>query len=195
MIDLGYPEGATPLDPDEAQGLLLTHVTKRQELDVFEQEGIVQAESKLFARKPKNLLDDRFVFTLHKVMFGSVWKWAGTPRTTMKSIGIEAWRIPAAVRELCRDVETWIEHGSFPPDEIAARLHHRLVAIHCFPNCNGRHARTMADLLLVHLLKQPRFTWGSQSLAKAGECRSRYIAALQAADRGDYGPLLEFVRS
>jgi len=27
MIDFGYPEGATPIEPDEAEGLLLTHIT------------------------------------------------------------------------------------------------------------------------------------------------------------------------
>lgn len=30
---------------------------------------------------------------------------------------------------------------------------------------------------------------------QAGDCRQRYITALQAADRHEYGPLLEFVRS
>lgn len=83
----------------------------------------------------------------------------------------------------------------FPPDEITARLHHRLVSIHLFANGNGRHARLMADLLLVHVLGRPRFTWGSENLVQAGDCRQRYITALQAADRHKYGPLLEFVRS
>lgn len=53
----------------------------------------------------------------------------------------------------------------------------------------------MADLLLVPLLKQPRFSWGNKNLLQAGECRERYIAALQTADQRDYSPLLEFVRS
>ena len=93
-----------------------------------------------------------------------------------------------------------IEHGSFPTDEIAVRFHHRLVAIHPFPNGNGRHARMMADLL-VERLGKPRFTWGSQSLpASAGlvganDTRKNYIAALQAADARDIAPLLAFARS
>ena len=33
-------------------------------------------------------------------------------------------------------------------DEIAVRLHHRLVAVHPFANGNGRHARTVADVLI-----------------------------------------------
>ena len=74
------------------------------------------------------------------------------------------------------------------------RFHHRLVAIHPFPNGNGRHARLMADLL-VERLGQPRFTWGRRSLVDAGETRQNYIAALQAADRRDIAPLLAFARS
>lgn len=43
-MNFDYPEGATPLDPDEAQGLLLTHITTRSELDRWEQENITEAE-------------------------------------------------------------------------------------------------------------------------------------------------------
>ena len=74
------------------------------------------------------------------------------------------------------------------------RLHHRLVAIHCFANGNGRHARLVADVL-VQQLGRPRFSWGASTLADVGNARSRYIGALQAADRGDYAPLLGFARS
>ncbi len=96
---------------------------------------------------------------------------------------------------MCDDVAVWIETGCYPPDEIAARFHHRLVAIHPFPNGNGRHARTMTDLLLVHKLGRPRFTWGSGALINSGDSRRRYIDALRAADRQDYGPLMFFVRT
>lgn len=39
------PEGATPLDHDEADGLLLTHITTRAELDRWEQENIAETEA------------------------------------------------------------------------------------------------------------------------------------------------------
>ncbi len=59
-----------------------------------------------------------------------------------------------------------------PPDEIAVRFHHRLVQIHPFPNGNGRHARLVADLLVMRLGGE-RFSWGSANLhAVAGEERS-----------------------
>lgn len=106
-----------------------------------------------------------------------------------------AWQIDPELHNLCADCTAWIEHNAYPADEIAVRFHHRLTAIHPFPNGNGRHARLITDILLVHLLGQSRFSWGSGNLVDAGECRKQYIEALRAADRHDYEPLLKFVRS
>ena len=120
-------------------------------------------------------------------------KWAGTYRLTGRNIGIEAYRIPEELVAMLGDVRYWGEHKTFPPDEIAIRLHHRLVAIHPFPNGNGRHARLIADLLIERLGSQP-FSWGGGKLADAGELRAKYIAALQAADNHNVEPLLAFAR-
>ena len=190
-----YPPGATPIDVDEAADLLLPHITNQAELDRWEQDNIAEAETWGFRRMPKELLSVDFVCRLHKRMFGNVWQWAGKFRMSGKNIGVESWSIGASLKNLLEDATVWIQNNAFPPDEIAARFHHRLVSIHPFANGNGRHARLMADLLLVHLLKQPRFTWGSEILGQEGDCRKRYINALQAADRRDYHLLLEFVRS
>ncbi len=76
---------------------------------------------------------------------------------------------------------------------VGCRASH-LVAIHPFPNGNGRHARLVADLI-VERLGKPRFTWGRHNLVDASETRQQYIAALQAADRRDISPLLAFARS
>jgi Fic-DOC domain mobile mystery protein B len=189
------PEGATPLDPNEIDGLLLSHITTRAELDRWEQENIAEAEVWSFRRKHRDILTDGFARRLHKRMFGNVWRWAGTYRKTGKNIGIDALQIAIELRILCDNCTAWIEHVVYPPDEIAVRFHHRLTAIHPFANGNGRHARLMTDILLVHHLQRPRFPWGGGNLISAGECRQRYIAALRAADKHDYGPLLVFVRS
>lgn len=194
-MNFDYPAGATPLDADEAQGLLLSHITSRGELDRWEQENISEAEAWAFRRKPKDILTIGFLKRMHKRMFGNVWRWAGEIRTSGKNIGVDLWQIDTGLQNLCADCAIWIEYGTYPPDEIAARFHHRLTAIHPFPNGNGRHARLITDILLVHLLGQPRFTWGSGNLVSAGDCRQQYIDALRAADRLDYSPLLAFVRS
>ena len=127
-------------------------------------------------------------------MFGDVWSWAGEFRRTERNIGIEPVLIPVELRTLLVDVRYWIEYGTYPTDEIAIRFHHRLVAIHPFPNGNGRTARLMADLLVVELGDEP-FTWGRASLTDVGQTRSKYIEALRAADRLDIAPLLGFARS
>jgi Fic-DOC domain mobile mystery protein B len=147
------------------------------------------------ARKQKDILSDGFMRRLHKRMFGTTWRWAGQFRTSDKNIGGTWWKIPTDLKNICDDVTIWIESGSYPPDEIAARFHHRLVAIHSFPNGNGRHARTITDLLLVQRLGRPRFTWGSGNPVDSGGCRRKYIDALRSADRYDYQPMMDFVRT
>ena len=107
---------------------------------------------------------------------------------------IPIYEIPTALRQLLADTNAWIEYKAYPPDEIAVRFHHRLVQIHPFPNGNGRHARLMADLLIMRLGME-RFSWGRENLRDAGTVRRRYIAALQTADNHDIGPLLAFARS
>jgi len=70
------------------------------------------------------------------------------------------------------------------------------VWIHAFPNGNGRHARLMADLLVIRL-GRARLSWGDgeTSGAPISTVRDRYLAALRAADRGDFGDLIAFARS
>ena len=127
-------------------------------------------------------------------MFGEVWSWAGTYRRTARNIGVEAYRIQIEMAAMFDDVRYWLEKDTYPPDETAVRLHHRLVFIHPFPNGNGRHARLMADLLSERLGGKP-FSWGGGALVSVGELRSRYIAALRVADGHDIKPLLAFARS
>ncbi|OGA00636.1 MAG: cell filamentation protein Fic [Betaproteobacteria bacterium RIFCSPLOWO2_02_67_12] len=164
------------------------------QLNEWEQENIIAGETWAFARRRRNILTQEFVDELHRRMFGRTWRWAGQHRTTEKNIGIDPARIAVALKNLCEDVAVQIGKRAYPLEEIAARFHHRLVSIHPYPNGNGRHARTMTDLLLVGN-GAPRFSWGAGDLIHEGEVRSRYIAALQAADQRDYGPLLRFARS
>lgn len=186
-------DAATPLTPDERAQLIPTYITTRAQLNEAEQIGITEADRWAFRRK-RDVLDEAFLLGLHKRMLGGVWQWAGTFRNTERNIGIEAYRIGVELRTLIGDVKYWIEHNTYASDEIAVRFHHRLVAIHPFPNGNGRHARLAADILIVSLGGE-RFTWGSANLVEAAATRARYIAALKAADDHDIGPLLAFARS
>ena len=195
MIDFEYPKGATPLDPDEAEGLRLTHVTTQAELNRWEQENIIEALAWIEKTKPINILNEQFIKRLHKRMFGNVWRWAGKFRRSDKNIGLSWEQIPAAIKNLCDDVPAWMSSKIETSDEMAVRFHHRLVWIHPFPNGNGRHARLMADIFIENILNGSPFSWGNQDLSGPGKPRSRYISALQEADKGDYTPLLKFARS
>ena len=194
-ISLDYPTGATPLDPDEADGLIPSHITTQGQLNEWELVNIVDGERWAFSRKQKSLLGIEFVRRLHKRMFGDTWRWAGTFRSSEKNIGIDPARIQPALLDLFKDVGAQLEHQSYSLDEIAARFSHRLVSIHPFANGNGRLSRTMADLLLVQQ-EGDRFSWGARrNLVAVGDTRQAYLDALRAADARDYAPLLAFVRS
>lgn len=188
-----HDDAATPLTPAERDGLIPAYITLRHELNEAEQEGVLATDRWIFERR-RQVLNERFLLSLHKRMFGQVWRWAGRFRTTERNIGIPAYRIGVDLAQLLDDVRYWIDHQTFSPDEIAARFHHRLVEIHCFPNGNGRHARLATDALLASL-DRPRFSWGQQNLVSATETRRAYVAALRAADGHDLTPLLAFVRS
>ncbi|TCQ02674.1 Fic-DOC domain mobile mystery protein B [Rhizobium sp. PP-F2F-G36] len=186
-------DAATPLTPEEREGLIPTYITLRHELNEAEQIGIEEADRWAFGRR-RDVLDERFLKALHKRMFGQVWRWAGQYRTTGRNIGVDAYRIGMDLHQLLDDVRYWVAHRTFEVDEIAVRFHHRLVAIHPFPNGNGRHARLAADLLAIQL-GVARLTWGRANLIEPRETRHAYVTALRAADEHDIAPLLAFART
>ncbi len=194
-----YAPGATPLDPDEAAGLIPGHIRTQAELNQWEEANILTAQEwllrKIKTAKPATLLEEGFVRDLHKRMFKQTWRWAGSFRSSNKNIGIDWPHIATRLRTLLGNTLYQIEQGtSDPADELATRFHHQLVCIHPFPNGNGRHARLMADALIMSL-GQPRFSWGQAPLEAEGNARERYLTALRAADVGEWGLLHAFVRS
>lgn len=196
-LDLDFTNGQTPLDEDEKEGLLIPGIATRGELDEFEQQNIEQAISWSLTRsfKPDTVFTELFVKSLHKRMYGHVWKWAGEFRKTNKNIGVDKWQIPIVLKTLLDDVQFWHANNTYSPDETTIRFKHRLVNIHCFANGNGRHSRLMADIIIEKIYKLPVYTWGSASLIKKGDSRSTYLNAVKAADKGDVQPLIIFARS
>jgi Fic-DOC domain mobile mystery protein B len=187
-----YAEGQTPLDPDEIHGLRIDWVTTRASLDDVEHENIQKGiDWAARAVRRRALLADDFLRELHRRMFGDVWTWAGRYRTSEKNIGVAPHRIAECVRNLVEDAQIWMADDVYVVDERVARFHHRLVAIHPFPNGNGRFSRAAADLLMRQTGAAP-LTWGMG--LDAFEARSRYIAALRAADAGAIERLVGFVR-
>ncbi|MDP2409921.1 MAG: mobile mystery protein B [Pseudolabrys sp.] len=194
MTGLGdEPADATPLTPEERDGLIPSHVTLRRELNELEQANILTADSWVFTRR-RDPLNEAFGRGLHRRMFGDVWRWAGTYRTSNKNLGVDRAQIRGRLYQTFDNVHYWIDHNTYRPDEIAVRFHHSLVVVHPFPNGNGRWSRLMADVLAVRL-GQARFSWGRNRLDTANETRRAYIEALRTADNHDIAKLVSFARS
>jgi Fic-DOC domain mobile mystery protein B len=188
-----YPDGATPLDPNELGGLKFRHITTREELDELEQANI-ESGMLWLGRYRGDVLTDNFAVMLHERLFGDVWDWAGTFRRTGKNIGIDPIHIPEQLRMLMGNARYWVENKTYPALETAARFHHRLVQIHPFPNGNGRHSRILADTMLERVCGERPIDWaGGYDLQKMNERRIAYIAALKAADANEFDLLLRFV--
>jgi len=189
-----YVAGTTPLDPDEIAALIPIHITTQDQLNEWEQANIIEAENWLRARKQSKILDLNFCMKLHEKMFDQTWQWAGQFRRSNKNIGVFWEQIATQLKILFGDIKFQLEHNAYPLDELVARFHHRLVSIHPFPNGNGRHARLITDVLLInHGAK--RFTWGQTNLIINAKTRQTYISALREADKGNYQPLFDFVRT
>lgn len=188
-------DGNTPID-GERDALIPESVETREELNQFELLNIERAHAWLASRKRVDPLDTKFLRELHRRMFDQTWQWAGTYRKSVKTIGKdEVWQVPLLMDNLVKDIR--VQYGKAGKsaselDKIAVRFHHRLTVIHAFPNGNGRHARLATDLLLQQW-GRPAFAW-REALTAEGKARSGYLAALRAADKGDFAPLLAFAR-
>ena len=186
--------GATPLTPEEQEGLIPSWIATREDLNAAEEANIEEAILWIGRRRSPSILTETFSRQLHEKMFGEVWRWAGEYRTTGKNIGVDPAQISVRLRGLFNDVDYWAKEAVYPPAEIAVRLHHQLVFIHPFANGNGRHARLMADILMEDF-GGDLLTWGQVSLVTKSETRDTYIAALKCADNHDIAPLMSFAQS
>jgi Fic-DOC domain mobile mystery protein B len=195
-LELHYKIGQTPLSEEEKEGLKIKSITTQGELDEFEQLNIEKAvEWTIHTNlKPERILTEKFVKDLHKKMYGDVWKWAGEFRKSDKNIGVKWIQIGVELKNLIDDTKYWITNNTFSPEEISIRFKHRIVAIHCFPNGNGRHSRMMADIIIESIFGKELFSWYNSNMVNANETRKEYITALRKADNGNITPLIEFAR-
>lgn len=104
-LNIQYIEGQTPLSEDEQEGLKIPSITTREELDEFEQLNIEKAIQWTLGKrlKAEQLFSEKFIKDLHKRMYGEVWKWAGTFRTSEKNIGIKSYLISIELKQLLDD--------------------------------------------------------------------------------------------
>lgn len=190
------PEGATPLEPDEIEGLVHTHIETRDELNALENANIADCLAWLSSQSTLSLeeiLSLDFAKTLHKEMFGKVWDWAGYFRTAEKNIGCDPSQISVNLQNLFEDIKCWIEFDHYESLELSARIHHQLVKIHPFPNGNGRHARIFTNCARENGLGLGPIIWATGNLDRQSEERQEYIDSLRLADQNNYQPLVSYL--
>ena len=193
-FDQDPPPSSTPLTDEEFEGLLPRFITTRKDLIDAESKNNTEANKKYLLSKRKKSFRFELIdlFLIHKEMFGHVWSWAGKKRKTNKNIGVDKAQIDIEVKKLTDDLDYWLVL-KMDTIEISARLHHRLVTIHPFNNGNGRWARFVVNLFLKEQMNS-FIRFPEDELLLTTEIRNRFIRALQAADKSDCGPLIEFHR-
>ncbi len=196
-LEFNYNDGQTPLSEEEKEGLRVKTITIHDELNALEQLNIEKAMLWTIKTRFKKdqILTEKFIRKLHKQMFGDVWLWAGSFRTSEKNIGVKWRHISIELKTLLDDTIYWIENHSYSNEEIAIRFKHRLVKIHCFPIGNGRHSRMMADIIIENIFGKPVFSWNQFNMIKADLIRKDYINSLKEGDMGNIQDLLNFAKS
>jgi fido (protein-threonine AMPylation protein) len=106
---LDQPEHATPLTPEEREGLISSHVTMHTELNELEQQNILEADTWALSRK-RDAVGEPFGRNLHRRMFRNVWTWAGTYRTSDKNLGVEWQLILPRLYEAMEQTHYWTEN-------------------------------------------------------------------------------------
>jgi Fic-DOC domain mobile mystery protein B len=183
--------GETPID--DITGLIAKGIRTRAQLNLVEAENFRRAVLRYLAARPSRRQAPftlEWCYTLHRQMFGNVWRWAGKRRESEVNIGVPVSRIDIDLQNLLDDLKYWREHKDMCLIEQAARLHHRAVQIHPFLNGNGRWSRLLAN---IHL-KQSRSAvtvWSEEAIGTASVIRQEYLSAIRAADAGDYAPLIQ----
>jgi len=149
---------------------------------------------------PITLTEVRYV---HELVLGPVWDIAPHPNATVEERPGSFRRHEIKAFPGGMKPPSWIEVNAAMTDwvavladlqpatfsvEVVAEAHASFERIHPFLDGNGRTGRLLTNLVLVRMGYPPAIIYTRD--------RARYLRALQAADRGDAGPLGElFARS
>lgn len=136
------------------------------------------------------MLSPGAVLRLHRIAFFELYHWGGVYRRTTPLIRQLELPPPSEVPNMLgqllanTDYRRQLELTAAEQVDLLARFHRDFLAIHPFENGNGRMARLLTDILAAQL--------GYQNIplyAPQGNRREQYLAALAAADQGNYSQL------
>ena len=196
----GY--GETPVPDDELEWLLPDVRELLEEpiskAAIYDLEQAVQADvtEQLSPRVLSGdlpldeLLSDRFLRELHKLLYGDIWAWAGVFRKRELNIGISPTQIAVDLRTSLDTIRWRWEHtDDWSPRELGIATHAETVRIHPFTDGNGRATRLLADLVFIAAQEGEALQQYNWNLDKR-----RYIELLREYDvHRDPHALAEFI--
>lgn len=138
----------------------------------------------------KITISEHLIKSLHQLVTQNIEKeWAGQYRNAPVRITGTPHQPPNAldIPRLMNNLVRFIASGQKKMNhiELVAIAHHKFVHIHPFFDGNGRTARLLMNVLLLHE--------GYPLAIILKNDRKRYYRVLQSADNGHYNPLVEFI--
>lgn len=138
------------------------------------------------------LLTDHFLRSLHTLLYGEIWAWAGKWRTHDVNIGVAYEQIAVDLRNsLGTILYRWENTDDWTARELGIVTHAETVRIHPFVDGNGRTTRLLADLVFGATQDSGLVLQYDWNVDKAS-----YIAALRRYDMDrDWAELARLIES
>lgn len=191
-------DGQTPLPLDLRKGLKPKNIQTIGDLDELEEQNILKGLVWM-QKQDKDPFDYQFWLSLHKKLFGDVWSWAGSVREKGHELANPDFALPNNIwpsfKKLQEDLKYWQYNNTFQNQELAARLHERMLTIHPFPNGNGRFSRILTEYYCERV-EEITPSWGKSLVEEPKARRSTYINSIETArKKKNYIPLMDFIFS
>jgi len=187
------PPASSDRDPELVARIIQAHQDVLESLFAFVKSGrelsvgyIKELHAALLRYAETLIVIDRFGTPHDSTLEKGVYKaWATNPRRRDGSIH-EYCPPEHVASEMDRLIGLYLQHGKqhIPVLVQAAWLHHSYTQIHPFQDGNGRIARALASVVLINA--------GCFPLVITRDDRARYIAEVEAADRGQLDRLVGY---
>ncbi len=153
--------------------------------EVYDAKNSYSVFSKLFNAKKE--ITESFIINIHKKIMKNIDERAGYKQIPNMILGrhLELTPPDKVHDEMRRLLKWYLENNEkMHPLELAFKFHHQFERIHPFADGNGRVGRMLLNYILIKK--------GYYPLIIRKTHRNKYIKALQAADNGQYVPLMRF---
>ncbi len=172
----------------------LLELTDKEVINEYEATGITKAELYVFELDSDEDISARLILDIHQIAFGELYEWAGKWRRIDITVGLitppSFDKVPFFMYQFIDNLNYKIKNASTQTEHIECLVyaHHEFIKIHPFNNGNGRTGRILMNIVALK--------FGYQLLNiyhQKGNERGTYIAAMRAADNGDYSALSNLI--